>query len=112
MTDAFSKKIKITNDRKGLLVLFNKKTDEDDKFIRVQDGIGVDLWVKKSWTYKHHLRRDQYAVILNLTAEEKFNAHYKEETKKFFDARAESNSNSISINKLTRGKINGKNMTP
>lgn len=112
MTNAFSKKIKIKNDRKGLLVLFNKKTDEDDKFIKVQDGLGVNLWVNKSWIYKHHLRRDQYAVILDLTAEKEFNTHYEKETKKFFDLRAENGSNSISVNKLIRGKINGSNMTP
>ena len=104
MINAFSKKIKIKNDKKGLLVLFDKKTGENDKFIKVQDGMGIDLWVKKSWIYKHYLRRDQYAVILDLTMEEKFNSHYEDETKKFIDARLESSKNLIRVDNHIRKK--------
>jgi len=112
MINAFSKKIKIKNDKKALLVLFNKKTDENNKFIKVQDGIGVDLWVKKSWIYKHYLRRDQYAVILDLMAEEEFNTHYEDETKKFFDTRLESSANLIRIGNKILSKTIEENMIP
>ena len=101
MIDAFTKRIKITNDTKGLLVLFKDLVGEAADAVKVSDDMGVIFWIPKSWIIKHHYRRTQYAVIINLAYEKDFYNSYTSHTKDHKEKRSIENAK-YSLNRVTK----------